>query len=355
MHLLYARFLSYVMKDSDLSSVEEPFARLLTQGMVHGKTMTSSVTGRPLKPSEVDTAKDGEAKVEIETGAPVQIAWAKMSKSKYNGIDPGEIVEQYGADTARVFMLFKAPPDAVLEWDSNAINGVHRWLGRVWNTVHDGATAWEHAQQSGSGGKKAGSIRDEVGDEEVVRATHAAISSVTAALGDKHSFNTAVSDLMKLTNTLRATPAEHRGTEAYIDAIRTLLVMLAPAAPHITSELWTRLASLPAAADKWDPEANILVQRWPEADLSLLEQSEVEVAVQIGGKFRGSLTVPAAVMDEADPAVLAEIVAASALGQKWMPSDLKDIVRTIIPGNKKMVGFVLKGAGRSGAKKKKTK
>ena len=335
--------------------------------MVHGKTTTSSVTGRPLKPSEVAKVSDNKGigggddaadtlEIEIETGEPVSVTWAKMSKSKHNGVDPGQIVEQYGADTARVFVLFKAPPDAVLEWDSNAINGVHRWLGRVWSTVHDAVDAWKEAEldaKDGVGG--AGAPADGDGGAaaaaaaEVEHATHAAIVSITAALGDKHSFNTAVSDLMKLTNALRAVPAEHRATREYVEGVRALLVMLAPAAPHIASELWSKLASLPAAAEQgWKREADVLVQRWPTADVTILEQSEMEVAIQIGGKFRGSLMVPSSVMDEADPEVLVNMVAETALGQKWLPEDTSLIVRTIIPQNKKMVGFVL-------AKKKKKK
>lgn len=389
LHLLYARFLSYVMADADLAPAEEPFVRLLTQGMVHGRTVTSSVTGRPLTPAEVETrtrtrtsaleGDDGsssngvggavgtaarevededaaEVEVEVATGEPVTVAWAKMSKSKHNGVDPTDIVARYGADTARVFMLFKAPPDAVLEWDANAINGVHRWLGRVWSTVHGAAEAWDEAK---GGSAAADASTDAAGfASDVELATHTAIASITVALGEKHSFNTAISDLMKLTNALRAIPPHHRATPQYLEGVRVLLVMLAPSAPHIASELWSTLSHLPAAEDgsaahqPWDLHADVLAQRWPVADLAVLEQSEVEVAVQIGGKFRGSVMLPSSVMEDADPAVLAEIVAGTALGQKWLPlEDMSQIVRTIVPSNKKMVGFVLKG----GKKKKKKK
>ena len=130
LHLLYARFVSFVMAELGLygqsPQTDEPFRRLLTQGMVHGKTYTSAVTGRPLRPDEVKPGAGGSA-TEIATGKTVIETWSKMSKSKHNGIDPGEIIAKYGADAARVFVLFKAPPDAVLDWDDDAISGVSRY------------------------------------------------------------------------------------------------------------------------------------------------------------------------------------------------------------------------------------
>ena len=249
-------------------------------------------------------------------------------------------------------VLFKAPPDAVLEWDSNAISGVHRWLKRVWTNVHQARAEQERVNAGGVRAGDAAAVAASDSDAEVELAMHVAIRQISAAYGEKHSFNTAVSDLMKFSNVLRAVPTDERGSATYLDAMRTFLVLLAPAAPHIASDLWDSLAGLPASQTfGWDLQAPVLAQPWPDADAAVLVQDELQVAVQINGKFRGSIPLPQALLAAGDPGALAAAVSRSSLG-KWLP-DVGQIVRTIVPKGKPMVGFVLSTGGKEKRKKKK--
>jgi leucyl-tRNA synthetase len=250
-----------------------------------------------------------------------------MSKSKYNGVDPTAIVAQYGADTARVFTLFKAPPQAVLVWDDDSIQGVHRWLHRVWTLVEAHADA---VDQDGRGAESPA-------DHEIARATNLTIMSVTRAFDDTHSFNTAVSDLMKLSNTLKDTATTSPATT---HAMRALLVLLSPAAPHFAAELWQRLEGLPAGDPMWFPHRPIHEQQWPKADESKLHASLVDLPIQINGKFRGAVSVPTEALDGPE-AELRALVMESELGQKWIPNADR-VAKVILPKSKKMIGFLLK-------------
>lgn len=250
-----------------------------------------------------------------------------MSKSKYNGVDPTAIVAQYGADTARVFTLFKAPPQAVLVWDDDSIQGVHRWLHRVWTLVEAHADA---VDQDGRGAESPA-------DHKIARATNLTIMSVTRAFDDTHSFNTAVSDLMKLSNTLKDTATTSPATT---HAMRALLVLLSPAAPHFAAELWQRLEGLPAGDPTWFPNRPIHEQQWPKADESKLHASLVDLPIQINGKFRGAVSVPTEALDGPE-AELRALVMESELGQKWIPNADR-VAKVILPKSKKMIGFLLK-------------
>jgi leucyl-tRNA synthetase len=254
LHLLYARFFTKVIRDLGLVRADEPFTGLLTQGMV------------------------------IKGGA-------KMSKSKGNVVDPDQLVSTYGADTARLFILFAAPPEKDLEWSDEGVEGVHRFLGRVWRLV----ASWIEV---GAGRSGAAPANDEA-VARVRRAMHRTIRRVTNDIEDGYHFNTAVAGLMEYVNALSEfKPAESSGLgPAMRDALDTLAVLLAPFAPHLADELWGELGH----------PASVAQQPWPVADPVWLTDSHVTVPVQINGKLRGTLLVAAAAsQDEVVAAALAD-------------------------------------------------
>ena len=225
LHLLYARFVTKFLHGIDALPVcDEPFSYLLTQGMVQGQTFKAADSGRYLKPDEIRTSSDGRV-IEAATGRLADISWEKMSKSKYNGVDPQTVIDQYGADTIRVFTLFKAPPQMDLNWDASAIEGPSRWLRRIWRLCEDYRSLERSAVANG---KALGHLS---------RARKQAIRGVDAAL-DQHVFNVAIAELMKFSNVLEACDPGARQSMEYSDALRALLIMLYPFAPHLSSECW---------------------------------------------------------------------------------------------------------------------
>ncbi len=251
LHLLYSRFFTKVLYDAGWVDHTEPFKSLLTQGMV---------------------IKDG----------------AKMSKSKGNVVSPDEIVEKYGADTGRLFILFAAPPDRDLDWSDSGVEGCHRFLNRVWRLVE------EHAHLFASQ-RTAPQLQDDA-SKALNRLTHATIKRVTEDIEERYHFNTAISAIMELVNGIYDLKASaDKGTVAH--AIETLLLLLAPFAPHLTEELWHRIGHT----------ESIHLQSWPSYDPAALVLDEVEIAVQVNGKVRARLTVPAqADKTEVEQLVLAD-------------------------------------------------
>ncbi len=264
LHLLYARFFTKVVRDLGLIPIDEPFTGLLTQGMV------------------------------IRGGA-------KMSKSKGNVVDPDQLIATYGTDTARVFTLFAAPPEKDLDWSDEGVEGVHRFLGRVWRLVAlwvPHITGKQIARSSGGfvSSDKARvaspSAREEPlpsctdGTERIRRAMHRAIQRVTRDIEDHYHFNTAVAALMEYLNLLsEIRPDGATSTrEAMGDALATLALLLAPFAPHIAEQLWAELGYAPTVGH----------QPWPVADPAFLTDSHVTLPVQINGKLRGTITVASA-------------------------------------------------------------
>lgn len=237
LHLLYSRFFAKVLYDAGWVTHQEPFKSLLTQGMV---------------------LKDG----------------AKMSKSKGNVVSPDEIVEKYGADTGRLFILFAAPPDRDLDWSDSGVEGSHRFLNRVWRLVEQNLPLF-------SENRTAPNPRDEA-SKALHRLTHYSIKKVTEDIEERYHFNTAISAIMELVNGIQdlGTKAEN-GTVA--QAIETMLLLLAPFAPHITEELWHLIGH----------QSSIHLQAWPAYDPAALVLDEVEIAVQINGKMRAKLKVAA--------------------------------------------------------------
>eukprot|EP00698_Gefionella_okellyi_P002748 TRINITY_DN12617_c0_g1_i2.p1 TRINITY_DN12617_c0_g1~~TRINITY_DN12617_c0_g1_i2.p1 ORF type:complete len:855 (-),score=214.20 TRINITY_DN12617_c0_g1_i2:10-2307(-) len=279
MHLLYARFITRFMHKRGMLDTPEPFAQLLNQGMVHGRTLASQ-TGRYLKPDEV--IERGQDVLEKSTGLPVRVTYEKMSKSRYNGADPAEMIAEHGADIVRLFMLFAGAPGDDVQWDPRAISGCKRWLNRVWKLVDT------HVNQTVTVTVKTPSaVTDAV--RAVERVTHGTIASVSDSMDTTFSFNTVVSDLMKLTNALSDASAEVQQTTAYAEGVRSLVVMLAPLAPHAAAEMWTWLEG---------PNAVVSQAPWPTYSKEKLAEDDLMLVVQIGGSKKSIVRVPASLAND---------------------------------------------------------
>ncbi|GAA5344483.1 leucine--tRNA ligase [Planifilum fimeticola] len=276
LHLLYSRFFTKVLYDAGLVHVDEPFTSLLTQGMV---------------------LRDG----------------AKMSKSKGNTVSPLDIIERYGADTARLFILFAAPPERDLEWSDSGVEGCYRFLGRVFRSVTGHEELFRNRPEA----------RPEKGPaRDLHRRIHRTIKKVTEDVGERYHFNTAISAIMELFNAISEYPEDaDRGTLA--DALETVVILLAPFAPHLSEELWHVMGH----------EASVHEQPWPAYDPEMLVEEEVEMAVQINGRVRDKLVVPA----EADR----ETVEQLALNQERIKNHLSGkTVRKVIVVPKKLINIV---------------
>jgi leucyl-tRNA synthetase len=271
LHLLYSRFFTKVMRDRGLLSFDEPFKRLLTQGMVLSNAFTDLETKKYFRPEDVE-AREGIFYAR-ETGKKLDIVMEKMSKSKYNGVDPLSVLSQFGADTGRLFILFKAPPEKELEWSDSDVEGQFRFLNRVWRIVQ----AFLNYE------KKAGVTADQ--ERALRREIHRAIKKVGEDIGT-YQFNTAISALMILSNKLGEYPSVE--TPMYAEGVRTLVQLLAPFAPHIASELWQLLGG----------EIDVHSTTWPVLDPDALVEDEVTIVVQVNGKKRSELRVPVAVSQD---------------------------------------------------------
>ncbi|HNU66146.1 MAG TPA: leucine--tRNA ligase [Methylotenera sp.] len=237
LHLLYARFFNKLMRDVGLLKNDEPFTNLLTQGMV---------------------LKDG----------------SKMSKSKGNTVDPQALIDTYGADTARLFMMFAAPPEQSLEWADSGVEGANRFLRRLWKAVYD------HVELGQIAAYTQGELTAEL--KAIRLQLHLTIEKVADDYGRRHSFNTAISSVMELMNAL----AKIEGTDEVTRSVRqevlqNVALLLSPIVPHICQAIWAELC----------PHSNILDAGWPVADKSAMVQDSVEYVIQVNGKLRGSITV----------------------------------------------------------------
>nr|MBP6536419.1 leucine--tRNA ligase [Xylophilus sp.] len=301
LHLLYARFWTKVMRDLDLVKIDEPFTKLLTQGMVlnHIYSRKGETGGvEYFWPSEVEDIPDANGKVTTarrkSDGSIVNYdGIGTMSKSKNNGVDPQDLIEKYGADTARLYTMFTAPPEATLEWNDAAVEGSYRFLKRVWNfgvklnAINSGAGG---ANAVGAGGLKG----IEFGKE--AKALRLEIHTVLKQVDydyQRMQYNTVVSGVMKMINALEGFKSDgSAGAQAAVrEGFGILLRCLYPATPHIAYRLWDTLGYAAAQGD-------LLNAPWPEVDPGALVQDEVELMLQINGKLRGSILVPAAASKE---------------------------------------------------------
>jgi leucyl-tRNA synthetase len=269
LHLLYSRFFVRAMRRCGHVALDEPFAGLFTQGMVCHETYKSS-EGKWLYPEEL-TFHDNGPPTKTDDGTPVTVGRSEsMSKSKKNVVDPGSIIDQYGADTARWFMLSDSPPERDLEWTEAGVQGAWRFTNRLWRLVL-GALG-----EIGAGGSEAAA---EEGDDTLRRAVHKTIIAVSDDL-DALRFNRAVARIYELTNTL--TDRENVSEPVVRECVETLVRLVAPMMPHLAEELWQRLGHTTLLAE----------EAWPEADPSLAADDNVTIAVQVKGKLRGTLEVP---------------------------------------------------------------
>ncbi|MEM1369256.1 MAG: leucine--tRNA ligase [Cyanobacteria bacterium P01_H01_bin.15] len=310
LHLLYSRFFTKVIRDRGLIEASEPFKRLLTQGMVQAMSYKNPTTGKYIPPAQVDPSNPTDP----DTGEALESVYEKMSKSKYNGVEPETVLKKYGADTARMFVLFKAPPEKDLEWDDADVEGQFRFLNRVWRLVQNYlSTVAIVAEASGSLSKP---------EKDLRRAVHTAIKEITEDLSGDYQFNTAVSELMKLNNALN--DANCIESPVYREGVETLLKLLAPFAPHIAEELWQGL----------NPGDSVHVQTWPQLDESALEVDEITLVIQIMGKTRGTILVPAG----ADKAMLEQLARESEIAARYIgDKEIRKVI--VVPG--KLVNFVI--------------
>lgn len=331
LHLLYARFFTKLMNEEGIVSVREPFKQLLTQGMVLAQTFYRERAdgGKEwFNPADVDLQLDDKGRpvsaVLRADGQPVAIGgMEKMSKSKNNGVDPQTLIDTYGADTARLFMMFAAPPEQSLEWNDAAVEGAHRFLRRLWRTVYEFKQGGTAQAFSGSHNALSGSLK------ELRFKLHATIAKVTDDYDRRQQFNTAVAAVMELLNQYDATAkggalAEAHGREVAQETLETVLLLLWPIVPHISENLW---AELREGGKVWEAA-------WPKADPAALVQTEIDMMVQVNGKLRDKITVPA----EADKAAIEAAALATAGAQKFMEGKA---AKKIIVVPKRLVNIVV--------------
>ncbi|PLX95077.1 MAG: leucine--tRNA ligase [Desulfuromonas sp.] len=281
MHLLYARFFTKVMRDLGLMDVSEPFTNLLNQGMVCKETQSCPEHGW-LYPEQV---VDGKC---TQCGKPVTIGRTeKMSKSKMNVVDPDKLIATYGADTARLFSLFAAPPEKDLEWNEQSVEGCFRFLNRVWRAVYDNQDIL----------KNAGAPETDGAAKALRRMTHRTIKKVTEDIDGRFHFNTAIAAVMELVNAIYGFDAKQDYPGAVKEALESVVQLLAPFVPHITEELWMSLGH----------ESDLESTGWPQYDTAAMVEDEKLIVIQVNGKVRSKITVSAsASKDEVEQAALAD-------------------------------------------------
>jgi leucyl-tRNA synthetase len=291
LHLLYARFFHKLMRDVGLVITNEPFANLLTQGMVIADTYYREAgDGKKqwINPADVETV-DGIAVLKAD-GQPVQVGGTeKMSKSKNNGVDPQSLIDQYGADTARLFMMFAAPPEQSLEWSDAGVEGANRFLRRLWKTVYEHVEAGIVAAYAG--GELEASAKD------FRRQLHQTIAKVSDDIERRKQFNTAIAAIMELMNALAKLEGTGSATRAVKqEALEAVVLMLSPIVPHICRTLIKALK----------PGACMVGSPWPVADETALVRNEIDLMLQVNGKLRGKVCVVAdAARDTIEAAALA--------------------------------------------------
>ncbi len=283
LHLLYSRFFTRAMRDLGLVRLSEPFANLFTQGMVLNHIYCRKLPdGRRdyINPADVEAIYDAQhvrRALSLVDGRPVEYeGLGTMSKSKNNGVDPQALVEQYGADTARLFAMFAAPPEQSLEWSDEGVNGSYRFLQRLWTAVH------EHTRQGHAPPLQVAALS--AAGRELRRVAHQTLAKVTVDIGQRRAFNTACSAVMELIKAVRHyDEGGETARAARQEALEIAVLSLSPVVPHICHALWQGLGHSSAIID----------ERWPEADPGALAQSIVELVVQVNGKLRGRVRLPA--------------------------------------------------------------
>jgi len=315
LHLLYSRFYTKVLRDFGVLAVDEPFTNLLTQGMVCKET-TKCRTHGYLYPEEVKEGRCTHCQEEVIIGKT-----EKMSKSLKNVVDPDYLIERYGADTARIFCLFAAPPEKDLEWSDQGVEGSFRFLNRTWRIVVDYLDDIRDIAPFDGRTSLEGDLKN------LRRKTHQTIRKVTRDIEDRFHFNTAISAIMELVNALYALPRPAQDDRIALAVVRetvdSLLLMLGPTVPHFAEELWEMTGHQTPLADA----------SWPEFDPSVAAEEEIVIVIQINGKVRSRISVP---IDEEEDSIKAqahadEKIAGMLTGKKivkeiYVPKKLLNIV-----------------------------
>ncbi|MEO8647559.1 MAG: leucine--tRNA ligase, partial [Acidobacteriota bacterium] len=332
MHLIYTRFWTKVMRDLGLVKFDEPVTRLLTQGMVVGETFFDDTTGKRIyaKPEDVTVERDAKGKVTAARGVdgrPLKWAIERMSKSKGNGVDPDEMIDIYGADAARLFVLFAAPVENELVWQESGIEGAVRFLQRVWRMVWK----WNTALAGDRGGERPGEEKGKARD--LRRKTHQTIHRIEQSL-ESLQFNTPVAALMELANSIQdlgVVPDKASSDELYAvrEALTSLVLMLTPFSPHSAEELFSVLSG---------KEEGILASgaRFPAYDARIAAADEIEIPVQVNGKLRSRISVP--------PDIANEQLEALALADEKVREYTaeKEVIKVVVVP-KRLVSVVIKG------------
>ena len=284
LHLLYARFFHKLLRDVGLVDSDEPFKSLLCQGMVLADTYYREADNGAqewISPTDVEVERDEKGKItaaksKVDGEPVISAGMSKMSKSKNNGIDPQSVIEQYGADTVRLFIMFTSPPEQTLEWSDSGVEGAHRFLKRVWKLAHDFTQAGEAPSLEGLSLNSA--------QKATRRELHKTITKVSDDIGRRNTFNTAIAAVMELMNHLTKQPMDSAEDRAVMqEAIRGVILMLTPIVPHFAHEVWQSIG------DGNDIEDTL----WPVVDSSALVEDEKLIIVQVNGKVRAKITVSA--------------------------------------------------------------
>jgi leucyl-tRNA synthetase len=325
LHLLYARFFHKLMRDQGLFSHSEPFTRLLTQGMVIAPTFYRDLgDGKKdwFNPAEVEVRTDERSRpldaILKADGLPVVIGGTeKMAKSKNNGVDPQGLIDIYGADTARLFMMFAAPPDQSLEWSDAGIEGANRFLRRLWKLCA------EHVNAGIVTAYSTGELSAEL--KALRLQLHSTVNKITDDYARRQTFNTAIAAVMELLNSMsKISTATDIARSVMQECLEHISLLLAPIVPHICGAMWRELR----------PGSDLDAQSWPVADDTALVQDEVTLMIQVNGKLRAEMTVA----KTADKATIEQIALTHELVLKFTAGATpKKIV--VVPG--RLVNIVI--------------
>ena len=331
MHLLYARFFHKSLRDLGYVDTNEPFKRLLTQGMVLGPSYYSQNERRYLFPREVEM-KNGKP-VSKETGEELATKVEKMSKSKNNGVDPEEIVKEYGADSSRVFTLFAAPPEKELEWNMNGLAGAYRFINRLYLLISSTADfADKNASKENNYGINLDARSEK--DKEIQKKLHQTVKKVTDSIEDDFHFNTAIAAIMELLNDMTTykqnvidkNDISSESKKVWHEVLEKIILLIAPFAPHVADELWSDLGNTTLTFE----------EEWPAFDEKLTVENNFNLVLQVNGKVRDM--IPAQIGISKDDAE--KLAFSSEKVQKFV--DGKEVVKVIVVPNK-LVNIVVKG------------
>ena len=274
LHLLYARFLTKALRDNNLFDIDEPFKRLLTQGMVQSAAYKNSITGKYISPTDI---KDITNPKDPKDNSKLEVLFEKMSKSKYNGIDPESVIKKYGADTARMFILFKAPPEKDLEWGDSDVEGQYRFLCRIWKLFLD--------YSNNDITHEADKLKKE-NESSLLKSINIAIKEISNDIKN-NQFNTAISELMKFYNSISSN-LNHVSKDLRREALMKFCILLAPFAPHISDEIWHLIGN----------SKSVHLEQWPVLDEDALKENSYELVIQINGKVRDKINVEINISDD---------------------------------------------------------